>query len=62
MEQVGTAELRLRMRDVLEKVHWEGRHVLITRFGRPMAVLVPFADYQELVSREEGNTETRGVE
>jgi len=53
MERVGTAELWLRMRDVLEKVHWGGRHVLITRFGRPMAVLVPFADYQELVSREE---------
>jgi len=57
MLTIGTAELRLRMRDILEKVCWRGRHVLVTRFGRPVAVLVPPAYYRELVGEADSRVE-----
>jgi prevent-host-death family protein len=46
---IGSTELRLRIRDVLERVKYGGEHFIITNFGRPMAVLLGLDEYQKLM-------------
>jgi len=51
---VGSTELRSKIRDILERVKYGGEHIVITNFGRPMAVLLGFDEYQELIRIKRG--------
>ncbi|MGH9064722.1 MAG: type II toxin-antitoxin system Phd/YefM family antitoxin [Acidimicrobiales bacterium] len=42
--EVGAEELRANLSDVLSKVAYGERRVLVTRNGRPLAVILPVAD------------------
>ncbi len=43
--KVTATELRLKARDLVERVRFKGEHVLIENFGRPMVVIISFEDY-----------------
>ena len=40
-------EARKKFGGMLDEVAQEGRHILILRLNKPLAVLVPYKDYQE---------------
>ncbi len=43
--KVTATELRLKTRDLVERVRFKGEHMLIENFGRPMVVIISFEDY-----------------
>ncbi len=54
--EVGAEELRAHLSDVLSKVSYGERRVLVTRNGRPLAVILPVADaahYAELIDADD---------
>ncbi len=54
--EVGAEELRANLSDVLSKVAYGERRVLVTRNGRPLAVILPVADaafYADLEDAQE---------
>jgi len=61
MKTVGSTELRAKMRDILERVKYRGEHIVITTFGRPMAVLLSLDEYQKLIRIKRGRTSTHKV-
>jgi prevent-host-death family protein len=46
MKSVTALEARKRFGGVLDEVAEKGSHILISRLNRPLAVLVPYEDYQ----------------
>jgi prevent-host-death family protein len=46
--KVTATELRLKTRDLVERVRFKGEHVLIENFGRPMVVIISFEDYMQV--------------
>ncbi len=53
--EVGTEELRSHLSDVLSKVAYGNRRVLITRNGRPLAVILPVEDARFYAALEDEN-------
>jgi len=54
--EVGAEELRVHLSDVLSQVAYGERRALVTRHGRPLAVILPVADavhYAELVDADD---------
>lgn len=54
--EVGAEELRANLSEVLSKVAYGERRVLVTRNGRPLAVILPVADaafYADLEDAQE---------
>ena len=51
---VTCGDIRLRTRDVLDRV-FQGETIIITRYGKPVAVLVPWETWERL------ETETKNV-
>ncbi len=43
--KVTATELRLKTRDLVERVKFKGEHLLVENFGRPMIVMISFEDY-----------------
>lgn len=49
LKQVGAVELRLKLREILEKVFFKGDTVAVTRYnGRIMAVIISPGEYDRL--------------
>lgn len=48
VRKVSAMTVRDRLGQLLEEVHYKGDTVIIERAGRPMAVLVPLAEYERL--------------
>ncbi len=46
--KVTATELRLKTRDLVERVRFKGEHLLIENFGRPMVVMISFEDYLQV--------------
>ncbi len=46
--RVTATELRLKTRDLVERVKYKGEHLLVENFGRPMVVMISFEDYQRV--------------
>jgi len=44
MEQVSADEARKNFAELLNQVRYQGKHIVITRRGKPMAKLVPMAE------------------
>ena len=54
--QIQATDLRIRTRDILEQVRWQGAIYTVTNFGQPVAVLIPlelFQQWRELAARVE---------
>lgn len=51
VRKVSAMTVRDRLGQLLEEVHYKGDTVIIERAGRPMAVLVPLAEYERLRAR-----------
>jgi len=45
MECMTISELRIDLRETLERVSWEGKHVLIRKHGKDVGVLIPPETY-----------------
>lgn len=52
MKSISALEARKRFGGLLDQVAKKGEHILICRVNEPLAVLVPYQDYQENFSRE----------
>ncbi len=46
--KVTATELRLKTRDLVERVRFKGEHLLIENVGRPMGVIISFEDYMQV--------------
>ncbi len=46
LTKVTATELRLKTRDLIERVKFKGEHLVVENFGRPMIVMISFEDYQ----------------
>jgi prevent-host-death family protein len=46
--KVTATELRLKTRDLIERVKFKGEHLLIENFGRPMVVIISCEDYERV--------------
>lgn len=44
MEEISADDARKNFAELLNKVHYQGRRIVITRRGKPLAKLVPLAD------------------
>jgi len=47
MKSMNALEARKKFGGMLDEVGQKGRHILILRLNKPLAVLVPYKDYQE---------------
>ncbi len=45
---VTATELRLKTRDLMERVKFRGEHFIVENFGRPMAVMISVEDYMRI--------------
>ncbi len=45
---VTATELRLKTRDLMERVKFRGEHFIVENFGRPMAVMITFEEYMRV--------------
>ncbi len=45
---VTATELRLKTRDLMERVKFRGEHFIVENFGRPMAVMISVEDYMRV--------------
>ncbi len=59
--KVTATELRLKTRELVERVKYKGEHVVIENFGRPMVVMISFEDYQRLMERIANETTPLGA-
>lgn len=48
-------EARSEFVDLMDSVHYGGQTVIIERFGRPVAAIVPVETYQQLIAHSEGS-------
>ena len=46
---LGSREARARWRDLLDAAHTGAADIVIQRSGRPVAAMIPYADYEALV-------------
>ena len=46
---LGSREARARWRDLLDAAHTGSADIVIQRSGRPVAAMIPYADYEALV-------------
>ncbi len=45
---ITATELRLKTRDVVERVKFKGERLVVENFGRPMVVIISFEDYERV--------------
>lgn len=45
---INTTSLRLETRDLMERVKFKGERFIVATFGRPMAVIISFDDFQRV--------------
>ena len=59
---IGSREARIKWRDLLDDVN-AGRDAVIERSGRPVAALIPYADYQAIAGDlEDRRADRRAIE
>lgn len=52
MEEIPAAKARSNISDVLNRVVYQGKHIVLTRKGRREAVLVPIDWYEHMTGKE----------
>lgn len=58
VQTLDSHQARLRWRDMLDAAH-TGSDVIIERYGKPMATLIPYEDYQALLDELDDLREAR---
>ncbi len=53
MKTINALTFRKKFGSTLDDVHNKKRHIIISRANRPLAVIIPFDDYQELKEEKE---------
>ncbi len=48
LAKVTATELRLKTRDLVERVKFKGERLLVENFGRPMIVMISVEDYERV--------------
>jgi prevent-host-death family protein len=51
---ISMSGLRIQARDVLEGARFRGERYVVSRYGRPMAVLIGIEEYHRLTALREG--------
>ncbi len=46
--KISATELRQKTRDLMERVHYKGEHLIIENFHRPIAVVISYEDYMRV--------------
>ncbi len=46
--KISATELRQKTRDLMERVHYRGEHIIIENFHRPIAVMISYEDYMRV--------------
>ncbi|MGB8647734.1 MAG: type II toxin-antitoxin system prevent-host-death family antitoxin [Anaerolineae bacterium] len=57
--KVTATELRLKTRDLMERVKFHGEQLIVENFGRPMVVMISFDDYMRIRDQLNGNGQPR---
>ena len=47
-ETINSTELRTKTRDLMERVKYNGDRFVVETFGRPMAVIISFEDFERI--------------
>ena len=50
---IKATDLRIRTREIMERVKYKGEKFLIKTFGQPTAVIISVDEFEQLVSRAE---------
>ncbi len=58
---VSSGEARTQWRDLLDGIQSHASDVVIERYGKPIATLIPFADYQAVLAELDDLRATRGA-
>lgn len=48
---IKATELRVRTREILERVKYRGEHFLVKTFGHPTAIILSVEDYNRMMKR-----------
>jgi len=51
--RIGAREARNNFADLLGRVGYGGQTVIVERYGKPMAAIIPAEDYQRLIAERE---------
>lgn len=46
---ISTGEMRNRIGDILARIRYTGEHIVIQRRGKPVAAIISFEEYQQLI-------------
>ncbi len=46
--KISSTELRQNTRDLMDRVHFRGEHLIIENFHRPIAVVISYEDYMRV--------------
>jgi len=49
MTTISAGEMRNRIGDILARIRYAGEHIVIQRKGEPVAAIISFAEYQQLM-------------
>jgi prevent-host-death family protein len=50
LKTIQATDLRLRTREILEQVRWQGVTFAVTTFGHPVAVILSVEEYERLIA------------
>ncbi len=56
--KVTATELRVKTRDLMERVKFRGEQLIVENFGRPMVVMISFEDYLRVRDLINGNLQS----
>jgi prevent-host-death family protein len=54
LKTIPATDLRLRTREILEQVRWQGETFAVTTFGHPVAVILSVEEYARLTATSSG--------
>jgi len=56
MIEISVSEVRAEIAEYLNRAIYAGEHIVITRHGKPVAVLIPYEEYKFSTETEERNS------
>ncbi len=59
--KITATELRLKTRDLVERVRFKGEHLVVENFGRPMVVMISYEDYMRIQEALGARLQTPGA-
>jgi prevent-host-death family protein len=47
---ISSTEARKQWRDILDMIQFDDKIIVVERYGKPIAVIMPYVDYQDIES------------